>query len=300
VIDMSTSMVVDGKLEAAGVATKQFLDGLTYDRDQFGIVIFSNNAHLDVPLGKDVTAAKADIDARVVEMRGCVGGFGGCSSPLAPALDMALNELEGPRHRSNATKVIIYVGDGGSDTDPSAQIARLKNSGARAVAISTGSDIDGSIVRRIASSTNDYFYAPSAAGIDFAYNNLNQDVCRNLPPFVRAGGDQGAYGVRLPDVVTLQGEVHDDGPEGDSRLTSEWTVLSGPGLVTFSDANAPVTRALFTVPGTYILQLAASDGYLTVADRATITVDPEPNLSGANLVVALGTPTRSRQARRKL
>src|SRR4029079_1758564 len=35
----------------------------------------------------------------------------------------------------------------------------------------------------------------------------------------------------------------------------------------------------------------ASDGYLTVADRATITVDPEPNLTGASVVVALGTPS---------
>jgi hypothetical protein len=47
---------------------------------------------------------------------------------------------------------------------------------------------------------------------------------------------------------------------------------------------------LFSTPGTYVFQLAASDGYLTVADRATITVDPAPNLTGASLVVALGTP----------
>ena len=49
--------------------------------------------------------------------------------------------------------------------------------------------------------------------------------------------------------------------------------------------------ALFIEPGTYVLQLAASDGYLTVADRATIIVDPEPNLTGASLVVALGSPS---------
>ena len=39
-----------------------------------------------------------------------------------------------------------------------------------------------------------------------------------------------------------------------------------------------------------MLQLAASDGYLTVADRATITVDPDPSIVGASLVVALGAP----------
>ena len=39
-----------------------------------------------------------------------------------------------------------------------------------------------------------------------------------------------------------------------------------------------------------MLQLAASDGFLTSADRATITVDPEPSLEGATLSVALGAP----------
>jgi RHS repeat-associated protein len=115
---------------------------------------------------------------------------------------------------------------------------------------------------------------------------MSQDLCRNLPPLVRAGGNQGAYGIRLPHVLTLQGEVHDDGPP--ERLTSEWTVLSGPAPVTFADASSPVTDAVFTDPGTYVLQLAASDGFTTSADRATITVDPEPSLTGASLSVVLG------------
>jgi len=39
-----------------------------------------------------------------------------------------------------------------------------------------------------------------------------------------------------------------------------------------------------------VLQLAATDGFLTVADRATVTVDPDPSIVGANLLVALATP----------
>ncbi len=37
------------------------------------------------------------------------------------------------------------------------------------------------------------------------------------------------------------------------------------------------------------LHLEASDGLLTTAAQATITVDPAPNLAGANLLVALGS-----------
>ena len=51
-----------------------------------------------------------------------------------------------------------------------------------------------------------------------------------------------------------------------------------------------MTDVLFTDPGTYVLQLEASDGFLTTADRATITVDPAQSLQGANLAVALSSP----------
>ncbi len=293
VVDTSLSMVDEGKLEAARVAANRFIDNLTYPRDQVGAVLFNSSALLNVPLGTDTVAAKAVVDERVGAAINCANGFGsGCGSNLHDALDVALDELEGPRHRPEATKVLIYVGDGGKDAgpgpgpDPTPQILRLQNSGVHAVAIALGSVIDnGAMVRQMASSPNDYFYAPGAAGVDFAFNNLNQNVCRNLPPVVSAGGDQGAYNVRIPSMLALQGEVHDDGPDGDQRLTSLWTTISGPTTVAFEDPTSPVTNALFTEPGTYVLQLEATDGYLTVADRATITVDPDPSIVGANLAV---------------
>ena len=37
------------------------------------------------------------------------------------------------------------------------------------------------------------------------------------------------------------------------------------------------------------LQLAASDGFMTAADRAIVTVDQEPSLTGAALAIALGS-----------
>ena len=106
----------------------------------------------------------------------------------------------------------------------------------------------------------------------------------------RAGGNQGAYQVRLPTVLTLQGEAHGSGPQGDKRLTTAWTLVSGPAPVTFTDATAPVTDALFTTPGTYVLQLEAPTAILTTADRATVTVDPDPSIVGANLAIALTAP----------
>ena len=66
---------------------------------------------------------------------------------------------------------------------------------------------------------------------------------------MRAGGNQGLYNIRLPETVALNGEVHDDGAAGDSRLTSTWSLVSGPAAVSFADASSPVTAAVFTTPG---------------------------------------------------
>src|SRR5204862_6200550 len=93
-----------------------------------------------------------------------------------------------------------------------------------------------------------------------------------------------------PSMLALQGEAHDNGPGGDQRLTSRWSPVSGPAPVAFQDANAPVTNVLFDTPGSYVLQLEATDGYLTGADRATVTVDPDLSLVGASLAVALSAP----------
>jgi YD repeat-containing protein len=58
--------------------------------------------------------------------------------------------------------------------------------------------------------------------------------------------------------------------------------------VTFLDASSPETIAVFSEPGTYVLRLTGSDGVHTATDDATITVDPEPSVTGGALQVALG------------
>src|SRR5579863_8611587 len=39
-----------------------------------------------------------------------------------------------------------------------------------------------------------------------------------------------------------------------------WTKVSGPGSVTFADATAPVTTAVFSTPGDYVLAVTADNG----------------------------------------
>ena len=74
-------------------------------------------------------------------------------------------------------------------------------------------------------------------------------------------------------VVQLQGSAHDDTlPSGP--LTIQWSQVSGPGPVVFADASRADTTATFTIAGTYILRLTASDAEFTVSDDITVTVLP--------------------------
>ena len=91
---------------------------------------------------------------------------------------------------------------------------------------------------------------------------------QNQPPYVNAGPDQT---ILLPASAQLNGVAVDDGlPNG--TLAIQWTMLSGPGTVTFSNPNAAVTQASFSMAGTYVLQLAANDSVLVSNSSVTITV----------------------------
>ena len=91
----------------------------------------------------------------------------------------------------------------------------------------------------------------------------------NQAPVVNAGLDQT---VELPNVANLDGTVTDDGlPDPPGVVTVTWSKVSGPGTVTFGDANAVDTTAAFSTAGTYVLQLFADDGERTASDAVTIT-----------------------------
>ena len=57
-------------------------------------------------------------------------------------------------------------------------------------------------------------------------------------------------------------------------MTTLWTVVSGPGTVTFTDNTALASNAQFDTAGSYVLQLAADDGELQAQDELTVVVRP--------------------------
>ena len=96
----------------------------------------------------------------------------------------------------------------------------------------------------------------------------------NQPPTVDAGLGQA---ITLPDAAALDGTVVDDGlPYPPSAVAVAWSKVSGPGAVTFANANAEDTTVTFSAAGVYVLRLTADDSELTANDEVTITVAPPP------------------------
>jgi RHS repeat-associated protein len=92
----------------------------------------------------------------------------------------------------------------------------------------------------------------------------------NQPPSVDAGPDQT---IDLPATqVTLNGTAVDDDLPLGSTLSVNWSKVSGPGTVTFSSPNQPVTTATFDAAGVYLLRLTASDSALTTSDDVAVYV----------------------------
>ena len=94
----------------------------------------------------------------------------------------------------------------------------------------------------------------------------------NLAPFVDAGIDR-TVGLTLG--ATLDGMVAHDGLPAPGSISSAWSVVSGPGVVSFATPTAVDSKATFSQPGTYVLRLSATDSVLSTADTVQVVVLPD-------------------------
>ncbi len=86
---------------------------------------------------------------------------------------------------------------------------------------------------------------------------------------VNAGADQI---ITLPNLANLSGTV--SGAVG--AVTVDWSKVSGPGSVIFSNASLTANTAMFSAPGSYVLRLTARDSQTMASDEMTVTVNADP------------------------
>ena len=105
----------------------------------------------------------------------------------------------------------------------------------------------------------------------------------NARPRVSAGLDRS---VTLPSTAVLSGSASDDGDAVPPGLALSWSVAKGPGAVAFGSPSAVATVVRFSIAGTYVLRLTASDGALQSHDDVEVVVAPPPADTG--LMAAYG------------
>lgn len=121
------------------------------------------------------------------------------------------------------------------------------------------------------------------------HTGVRPPAARNRAPYVEAWRDTGHS---RPGQVRLTGIVEDDAlPE--RKLTAGWKAVDGPedGTVILEDPAAPTTVARFTAPGTYTLELTATDGASTSSKK--VVVQAEGLSDGQVNVAPFATPTAS-------
>ena len=110
------------------------------------------------------------------------------------------------------------------------------------------------------------------------YTKVPKGVCLNQPPQVRVLGvtarpnNPPTLSVALNEELNLFGSAHDEGLPRGKELAVEWKVLSGPGTVKFTIPGAARTKAIFSAPGLYELELSATDSEFTQRTRVNVKV----------------------------
>lgn len=128
-------------------------------------------------------------------------------------------------------------------------------------------------------------YAGTAPDLGRYESNFAPET--NQPPTVNAGLEQT---INLPNSATLDGTVSDDGlPNPPGTLTTTWSKVSGSGIVTFANASAVDTAAIFSTEGVYVLHLTANDSQLTASDEVTVTVSGPGGAQSIEVRVATGS-----------
>ncbi len=84
--------------------------------------------------------------------------------------------------------------------------------------------------------------------------------------------------VTLPNPLALSATVTDPAAPLGGPIGVLWSEISGPAPMTFADPTQAATSAVFTQPGTYLLQVVATDlfGSTTVQLTPAITVNQQP------------------------
>jgi len=163
-MDRSASMKEDGKFEAAKAAVNQFVENIDFTRHRVGLVPFSDSAYVAQPL--------IDRPERLVRaLAGLEAPSGGTN--IAAAIELATREVMVTR-RLAAVGVLVVLTDGRQSSEASmvAAAANARERGFVIFSVGLGADAAQDTLRRIATSTDHYYFAPTADDLADIYEQI--------------------------------------------------------------------------------------------------------------------------------
>jgi hypothetical protein len=114
-------------------------------------------------------------------------------------------------------------------------------------------------------------FDPAASPKNVCINRAPEAVIA-ASPFEAPSSEHVELQAKAGQELPIAGRAEDDGLPRGSSVAASWKKISGPGEVTFSNADAAATRARFASAGTYELELSASDGEKQSVLKVTVRV----------------------------
>lgn len=170
VLDRSNSMTGQPLTDAKAAAIS-FVEQMNLMFDQVGVASFSHSAMLESPLSQDSASVTNAINDLLPS---------GATNMIA-GLQVAETELiTSGHHIASNAPVIIFLSDGhhshgGTLEELYQTAARIKAQGIRIISIGLG-NIDEAQLRTLASSDDDYYYAPDSSDLYDIYQSLALNV----------------------------------------------------------------------------------------------------------------------------
>jgi Mg-chelatase subunit ChlD len=154
-------------LEAAGGALDSFLDGLVLPRDRVGVVAFDQHAQLIVPLGSERARLRTAVEGVALAP----------GTRMEQAILLGLSELNGPRGRPGARRLLVLITDGvqtGQGGERAALVAgeTARSRGVAILALGLGPSPDRQLLTRLAGSPSKVLLSPSRSTIPSGYRDL--------------------------------------------------------------------------------------------------------------------------------
>ena len=128
--------------------------------------------------------------------------------------------------------------------------------------------------------------AASSSDLGFDFALVAMVLPSNRAPSVSLGSERL---LSAPGTVVLDAIFSDDGlPLPPGVPAFQWTQVSGPGTVVFTDPKASRTSAAFDRPGIYVVAFQAADGLLTAREELRVQVGSESRRPLVSVEVGAG------------